>query len=342
MPVGLEGRICLEVLFAVVLFGSVALRFWALRFQQHRIWSARGVSDLAMIFVFVIWLYFFSSSVWVLSQQLRWRGSTDASLVPPLMLPPKTQASALKIFFVARYVYYLCLYAIKVAFVALFFETKRHMNPTARKLLYVTTATIAACFIFSMLITSLWCKPFASNYQAKPGEYELCSPWHFSPMVASTTAVNVLTDVMIMAISIAILKTLQLSRGEGWALGFLFFIGGITLTFSFVRLVLLVKYNAAIEDDPTGGSAFTLDDYGALFSETEVVAATLAGALPPMRVWLRRSQENRSRKGGGGSSGLGGTLNSLSNTKNGYVRDVTKDQNDNLSETELQLVGRGV
>lgn len=122
--------------------------------------------------------------------------------------------------------------------------------------------------------------------------------------VLYSTTVDITTDVMIMALPIAVLPSLQLDRKKKIGLAVAFSLALIIICVALVRMTQVIK----------GG---TVDLVGlAIWGAIETATAVIVGCLPPLKALLTRgikkyhSGKQTSQRYGGHSAGTAGVLNS--------------------------------
>jgi len=103
---------------------------------------------------------------------------------------------------------------------------------------------------------------------------------------------NIATDILILAVPLSVLHTLQLGRRQAVALAVVFLIGGLSIFAAVARFVIIfpkIRRNA---------KAPIVHTYE-LWALIEITSSQLTVCLPALRGWLRGRKDNRSRKAWG-------------------------------------------
>lgn len=144
-----------------------------------------------------------------------------------------------------------------------------------------------------------------------------CSPqskiWNHS----KTAACNILTDLFLIGLFLAILRRLHLGRRERWGVIFFLTVSAVPVLAAILRLVIIVaalkRAGAQVPPAQREVDVRRFQDVLYLASEVEVTTAFIAACLPAMRALFRQKHETRQYansaneyKASRGSSGGGG------------------------------------
>lgn len=117
--------------------------------------------------------------------------------------------------------------------------------------------------------------------------------------ISYSTAVDILTDFMIMLLPLRILPKLQVNRRQKIGLACVFCVGFIAIAAAIVRLTLIIGQERT---DPVGLAVWGL---------VESSISVIVGSMPALKSLLSRAVDKASRRGsslslGGGASAEGG------------------------------------
>ncbi|KAK2806809.1 hypothetical protein FQN50_005671 [Emmonsiellopsis sp. PD_5] len=212
--------------------------------------------------------------------------------------------------------FWTTLWSVKAGFLSLFFRLIQSF-PILRRLWYALAVFAALSFIGCVLASTLTCNPPSDYF------YGNCdSPhetWMQSFNVIFSTSVDISTDIMIMALPIAALPSLQLDRRKKVGLGIIFGLGFIIICVAVVRMTQVVR----------GGA---VDLVGlAIWGAVETATAIVVGCLPPLKSLVsrglkkyqttRKSSSNRQRRNYYGHSNSHHTTTTNLNPADPYVAD---------------------
>ncbi|KAL2265999.1 hypothetical protein VTJ83DRAFT_5351 [Remersonia thermophila] len=191
--------------------------------------------------------------------------------------------------------FWTILWSVKASFLAVFYRFVKPF-PILRRLWWAVAAFALLAYIGCWLASSLTCSPPSDYF--KPGKcnspHEL---WMQKLNVVYSTTVDISSDVMIMALPISILPSLQLDLRRKIGLAVAFSLGFIIIAVACVRMTQVLT--------PSG----TVDLIGlAIWGAVETSAAIIVGCLPPLKALLSRevkkySTRGKTTYGQGGTSG---------------------------------------
>jgi hypothetical protein len=174
--------------------------------------------------------------------------------------------------------YILEMWALKVAFLALFFDLMIHLSVVTRWLLYGTSIWTTLTLIVNLIFNFANCRPMSLIWSAK------CDPSLSAAGITIVSWGNITTDIGLLAVGISIIRSLRLRGGAGTAVWCIPLIGLTTLITTSIRWGLAFS---AIN----GGVTIQAVHVIFIFSGVEVTTAYLAFALPAARVILRSRRE---------------------------------------------------
>ncbi|GKU04909.1 hypothetical protein FLAG1_07653 [Fusarium langsethiae] len=192
--------------------------------------------------------------------------------VPEVMLSQRHQLSKWQ--FPIIKLFWITLWSVKASFLAIFW---RLVQPfiIIRRLWY-----FVCFFVASALVVCVVCSVFTCN---TPSDYfyGACdSPkeqWRQNFNVIFSTTVDVTSDLMIMALPIAVLPSLQLDRKKKIGLGIVFSLGVIVISVAIVRMSQVIVKRQ-------------VDLVGlAIWGAVETATALVVGSLPALKGLLSRS-----------------------------------------------------
>ncbi|KAI5792017.1 hypothetical protein EDC01DRAFT_656923 [Geopyxis carbonaria] len=211
---------------------------------------------------------------------------------------------------------------VKASFLAMFFQLSAHVSTALRRLLWGIAAALTTTYLASTISFLTWCGgtlPLLDVTALAPG---YCNPTAFSgdpTHLVIGSALNIATDIAIMAAPLLVLRTLRIGPRESLAVAFLLLLGASTITMITVRTVITAT------TVPAGETGLPM-----LLNNAELATQLAAVCLPALRARVRvateavlGSREGRSAKrsgyrvqeedgialgGGGGDNELGSVL----------------------------------
>lgn len=220
--------------------------------------------------------------------------------------------------------FWITLWSVKASFMSIFYRLIRSF-PVLRRLWYCVAAFAVLALIGCVLASTLTCSPPSDYFTGKWEKIMYSwsprlitdfltgncnSPhevWMQSFNVIYSTSVDIATDLMIMALPIAALPSLQLDTRRKVALGAVFAIGVIIICVAVVRMTQVIVGDSV---DLVG-----LAIWGAVESATAIIV----GSLPPLKSLLTRGVKKyqSTKKSSGNKYGDDGT-GQRGNTKDRY------------------------
>ncbi|KAK4154391.1 hypothetical protein C8A00DRAFT_14455 [Chaetomidium leptoderma] len=229
-------------------------------------------------------------ALWYITYLSAGRVAPDLSTTGNLEQLTRWQFPIIKLFWTT-------LWSVKASFMAVFFRLVKPF-PILRRLWYCVAAFTFMAYIGCWLASSLTCSPPSDYFVAGKCDtpHEV---WMQKFNVLYSTSVDISSDVMIMALPIAILPSLQLDIRRKIGLGIAFSLGAIIITVASVRMTQVI-------------AGESVDLVGlAIWGAVETSTAVIVGSLPPLKALLSRSVKKYSSKSkshygvGGANQGAG-------------------------------------
>jgi hypothetical protein len=192
--------------------------------------------------------------------------------------------------------FWIVLWSVKASFLAIFFRLVQPF-PIIRRLWYFVVFFAASALIVCIVCSALTCNTPSDYFYGmctsllnQMDQYHgVCSnqplgscdtpkeQWRQTFNIVFSTTVDIASDLMIMALPIAVLPSLQLDRKKKIGLGVVFSLGVIIITVAIVRMSqVIVKQQ--------------VDLVGlAIWGAVETATALVVGCLPALKSLLSRS-----------------------------------------------------
>ncbi|KAK4123733.1 hypothetical protein N657DRAFT_656095 [Parathielavia appendiculata] len=199
--------------------------------------------------------------------------------------------------------FWTILWSIKASFMAVFFRLVKPF-PLLRRLWYGVAVFTFLAYIGCWLASSLTCSP-PSDYFRAGACSEPHEVWMQKFNVIYSTTVDIASDLMIMALPIAILPSLQLDVRRKIGLGVAFSLGAIIMSVAIVRMTQVITASGMV--DLVGL---------AIWGAVETATALIVGSLPPLKALLSRSVKKYSS--GNKSHGYGTARTPAPGGRGGY------------------------
>ncbi|KAF5265309.1 hypothetical protein FOXYS1_3882 [Fusarium oxysporum] len=169
--------------------------------------------------------------------------------------------------------FWIILWSVKASFLALFYRLVQPF-PVIRRCWYGVSVFAASALIVCIICSVLTCSPPSNYFHGScdsPREQ-----WRQSFNVIFSTTVDVATDLMIMALPIAVLPSLQLDKKKKIGLGIAFSLGIIIICVAIVRMSQVIV-----------GKKVDLVGL-AIWGAVETATALVVGSLPALKGLLTR------------------------------------------------------
>ncbi|OLN95492.1 hypothetical protein CCHL11_05179 [Colletotrichum chlorophyti] len=170
--------------------------------------------------------------------------------------------------------FWTVLWSVKASFMAVFFRLVKPFT-VRRRLWYFVAGFALVAYIGCWLASTLTCSPPSDYFKAgkcnKPHEL-----WMQTFNVLYSTSVDVTTDVMIMALPLTVLPSLQLDKKKKIGLGVAFSLALIIICVAIVRMTQVIN-----------GEVVDLVGL-AIWGAVETATAVVVGSLPPLKALLSR------------------------------------------------------
>ncbi|KAF6793048.1 archaeal flagellin n-terminal-like domain-containing protein [Colletotrichum sojae] len=203
--------------------------------------------------------------------------------------PIEQEITLMKVAFAGNYFYDTGIYLPKLALLAFYFKLIPATMPKLRKFLYGVTGITAGFMLTTCFLDTFWCGPnVAVNWDPEGS----CSTFDSKDVFRIDWGMNIISDVLIVAIPFPLLHGLQVSRRYIVGLAATFSLGMITVGASIGRF-------ATVESIKAWTNVYVL-------SMTEMAAAIMVVSLPALKSLLHRRGLSTSKYGANsGSAGLG-------------------------------------
>ncbi|KAG0634906.1 hypothetical protein HOY80DRAFT_1140305 [Tuber brumale] len=305
VPVSTEGLLALTWGLNSLVFVVLVIRL-VLHRRQRLKGPAIVISDALICVSFFFGIAAIATDAWKYSKEIEAR-------THKLSLHDKETSPKLSFF--CGYLVFSAMWFAKGAFVVYYYHLFTNLSKRLRYYLMFVTALTASTYIFTILLQTFWCRPIWTNWTLDP--LRGCSATGDTTTLPLWSFMNIATDILILAVPLSLLHTLQLGRRQVVALIVVFLIGGLSIFAVVARFIIIfpkIKKNA---------KAPIVHTYE-LWALIEIMSSQLAVCLPALRGWLRGRKDNRSRKawvgserkvdnavsGGGGGKKLRGSQDS--------------------------------
>ncbi|KZL79571.1 hypothetical protein CI238_07244 [Colletotrichum incanum] len=170
--------------------------------------------------------------------------------------------------------FWTVLWSVKASFMAVFYRLVKPFT-VRRRLWYCIAAFAFLAYIGCWLASTLTCSPPSDYFQAGKcnSPHEI---WMQTFNVIYSTTVDIASDLLIMALPITVLPSLQLDRKKKIGLGLAFSLAIIIICVAIVRMTQVIRGE-------------TVDLVGlAIWGAVETATAVVVGSLPPLKALLTR------------------------------------------------------
>lgn len=220
----------------------------------------------------------------------------------------KTLPKYMKVLFSSVVLLSSGIWLVKASFIIMYFEISSRISRSLRWTLYVAASYILLSYLVFFVSLFIWCDSFSDvfrmdKYLMQMSQY--CNPINYVNSTSNLnlyTVMNTTSDFVVMLVPLLILRTIQITKREKWAVVFLLALGALTMTTTIVRTKLMASSSS------WGKSRFQT---GEILAFAECAAAVIAVSLPSMRAaWNTHHRQQLSHKKSSGnvysSSGTGG------------------------------------
>ena len=205
----------------------------------------------------------------------------------------------MKFMFADQMFWALLMWSVKAALMALYYDIATHVTPRVKQIMHITCVVLLLTLLAVIAVFLGWCRPLDRNWTLGDN---MCSPQTYVFPVAFTSALHMITDIMVLGIPLLILRTLHLQRAQAIAVYFILGIGFLAFSVSLVSLVLQIEVVGINHDSPSYLSEMEIKTervYLAAIAECSI--AIVGACLPSLRVILRVFFKYRDRSGNRGS-----------------------------------------
>ncbi|KAI1166220.1 hypothetical protein F5B18DRAFT_96780 [Nemania serpens] len=279
----------------------ISLRFW-LRWRETRPQPlTRNISDGLIALAWVAGLVLISINAW--KNSLRERYLHDPRTELYYGVPRHLSAHLLYVSWISLFFIYISLWASKFALIAFFTSVLKLMETRlSRFIIAFATFYATSTFVLHIVLLTRWCSPVSRNWDI---DNHLCSAVHDIRSVSISTAANISTDLVILALPLFALTSLSrgrrartmdtsMTKAEWSGFAFVIAIAALSIVAALVRWITL----KLVENVPRANITHTID----VWALVEIVASLLAACLPSLRSCVRRSRRGgccRRRTGSG-------------------------------------------
>ncbi|KUJ07657.1 uncharacterized protein LY89DRAFT_631275 [Mollisia scopiformis] len=186
-----------------------------------------------------------------------------------------------KLQFASIFLFWICLWAIKGSLL-MFYRRLFYNLPKYMKWWWAAAVACIATFIACVLTNFLECLPMSHRF-----ELDLqgsCPTDNGIRFVATTTTLDILTDIFLMALPIKLLIGLRISMKQKIGVGVMFTLSILIVIFSAIRVSEI--YTSLSQLDPN------LNVSLALWSILEAAVAVVVGALPSLKSLMRGKRDS--------------------------------------------------
>lgn len=283
----------------------IILRFSLRRRQLQPQPFTRNLSDGLVLLSWLSGIVLISINTWKNSLRQRYTHHRPASDLY-YGVPHDLSAHLLYVSWISLFFIYIALWAAKFALLAFYASLLRLQGRWSRIVLAAATLFTAGTFALHIALLARWCSPTSSNWNV---DGHLCSAVHDIRSVTVSTAANVATDLVILALPLCALALLRRSndallslssgsvggvtgkmgmgKAEWSGLAFVLCMAALSITAALARFVTL----QLVQRVPKANITHTID----VWALVEIVASLLAVCLPSCRAFVRRSREGSKR-----------------------------------------------
>ncbi|RPA73120.1 hypothetical protein BJ508DRAFT_314113 [Ascobolus immersus RN42] len=297
MAITPELQIGLQTTYFVITASLVALRYWALQLKKKRSGLSKAVL-YSNVIILIVWVVSTAGEGIFIKRaidqiQNRESDNPEQSVSSAFDVPLSTLESNLKQNLFIKIIYITLLWLCKSAFIAFYYDLHAYLSIPLRRALYATTFYTLLTYIASLAIILGWCRPFSTHWARGA---QNCTPFHSETAVSLTSALNVSTDLLIMALPVCLLKRRKrLHTREKYSMLFIFSLGILTVSAAIARWSLILTFISKPENTLFAG--VQIEAYE-LIAQLECLVAFIATCLPSLRVLLFRWWRCKTECGG--------------------------------------------
>ncbi|CUS07258.1 unnamed protein product [Tuber aestivum] len=272
----------------VIFFTFVALRFYVRRNQKFNKFSIASdaflLTSTAFALVTVGYMCYESlHEIEVRSNHPEWK---EAEIYHKIFTD--RDGLILKFVYFLGLGYMVELWCIKAAFVLFYWNLFSKIQGQKRFALYATSFFIPATFVVVIITFFTHCRPVAISWDLKLilKHGRRCTPNTAKSVQWLLSSSNIITDLMLMAVPLLVIRSFRLTRIDTYAVAFVFLIGIISISATIVRIFYL-NQTGVFEPDFHGNITLQQQHHFELISSVEVLAALIAFCLPAFRFLLK-------------------------------------------------------
>ncbi|RPA95283.1 hypothetical protein L873DRAFT_1320722 [Choiromyces venosus 120613-1] len=288
----------------IIFFCFVAIRFWVRRNDNLNRFSIASDAFLltSTIFALATVGYMCYESLHEIEVRRNHPDWKEAQIYHKIFTD--RDGLALKFVYFLGLGYMIELWCIKAAFVLFYWNMFSRTQGQKRFALYATSFFIPATFVAVIVTFFTHCRPVAISWDLKliMKHGRRCTPNTAKSVQWLLSSCNIVTDLMLMAVPLLVIRSFRLTRVDTYAIAFVFLMGVISISATIVRIFYL-NGTGVFQPDFRGNITLQQQHNFELISSIEVLAALIAFCLPAFRFLLKV----RFVKGGPGISSLSWT-----------------------------------
>lgn len=130
-----------------------------------------------------------------------------------------------QLFWISQILYKSCVLTTKESILFLYLRLFNVGHPSFRRAVYIAISIVALYYTISIIITIFECRPVARSWdKAIPGTCMNVGIFFYA-----NASFNVASDLIVMGLPVPVIAKLQLAKKTRIGLGFLFFIGTMSV-----------------------------------------------------------------------------------------------------------------
>lgn len=273
----------------------IALRLWVRSKEREQRHFTLNLSDGLVLLSWLSGMVLISINTWKNSLRQRYVHLPSSELY--YSVPKPLSSHLLYVSWISLFFIYISLWAAKFALLAFFGNFMRRIEKKSTRIVFAgACAFTAATFLLHMILLTTWCSPVSSNWDI---EGHLCSAVHDIKSVSISTAANVTTDLVILAVPVLVLFTLGRERrrltmragmGKVEISGIVFVLcmAALSIIAALARWITLFL----VRDVPKANITHTID----VWALVEIVSSLVAVCLPSLRSFARKRRDRNKRE----------------------------------------------
>ncbi|XXG98219.1 hypothetical protein Hte_004541 [Hypoxylon texense] len=273
----------------------IVLRFWVRSREAQQRHLALNLSDGLVLLSWISGMVLISINMWKNNLRQHYVHFPPSELY--YEVPRPLASHVLYVSWISLFFIYISLWAAKFSLLAFFASFMRQMNNRSTRIVFVCACGVtAATFLLHILLLTVWCSPVSSNWALEGYQ---CSAVHDIKSVSISTAANIATDIIIIAVPIVaffILNrerrglTMRTGMGKAEISGIVFVIcmAALSIVAALARWVTLLL----VQNAPKPNITHTIN----VWALVEIVTGLVAVCLPSLRSFVRKQREGGRRR----------------------------------------------